>query len=286
MAWAGTGKVEFGWDTEDGIRHNFSHASIQLCPGLFIAAAPCAELPDGGPGEEDMGLRMMSFTSWADIVCKCKVKHVISLIDAEELRRRFSGFPEDLATACRGQGLIFHGVEEDEAFASGSPPTAKAFAGAIAILRSIRPFADEPVVIFCADGRLGSAAVAATWLSLECFQDTAAAVQVVEKSAADVGASRSPLAIFHPDRELALETFEKLVLETSRCVAEAPVPVSTRVPEELEEESAPAARLCGACGAPEPMMCCSRCKAMFFCNAECQRCAWKDHKPLCVAVER
>lgn len=262
------GSVEFAWDTADGKRHNFSHASHQLCPGLFVASAPCAELPGGGPGEEDMGLRMMALTSWLDLLCKCKVKHVLCLLSKAEMGRRFADLGVgDLDALCRSQGLSFQSVD-DEASASSVPPSPKVLADAVGVLRRIRPTPAEGTVIFCADGRLLSAAVAAAWVSLECGKDTAAAVQAVEASAAQVGASRSPLDLFGSEREQALEAFVQLVLDTSRFMAEAPVSATLN-----SQPEATTSRQCEACGAASPPMCCSRCKAVFFCDAECQRSA-------------
>lgn len=39
--------------------------------------------------------------------------------------------------------------------------------------------------------------------------------------------------------------------------------------------------LCGRCGA-EATQLCARCRSTAFCDAACQRAAWRDHKPLCV----
>lgn len=48
--------------------------------------------------------------------------------------------------------------------------------------------------------------------------------------------------------------------------------------------AAPAARTCGRCGAALCVSRCARCKAAFYCNAECQRAAWPAHKGVCGAA--
>merc|ERR1719253_267867 len=215
-----------------------------------------------------MGLRMMALTSWLDLLCKCKVKHVVCLLDNAELKRRYDGLAEgDLAATCRGQGLSFQSLGED-GFVLSKPPPARALAAAMASLRRLRPSAEEPTVIMCSDGRYVSAAVAAAWLSLGCLHDTAASVQAIEASGAEFGVGRAPLETFQTDRENAMEQFERLVLETSRLIAESPADGSRN----LEPEAEPASwhRRCHACDAPEPAMLCSRCRAVYFCNAECQ----------------
>ena len=40
---------------------------------------------------------------------------------------------------------------------------------------------------------------------------------------------------------------------------------------------------CGHCGRSSQKGVCSRCKIVGYCGAECQRAAWKAHKPLCTA---
>lgn len=55
-------------------------------------------------------------------------------------------------------------------------------------------------------------------------------------------------------------------------------------PAENVDEGASAAaeptRLCALCAKPATMLC-SRCRGVAFCNSDCQRNAWRDHKPLC-----
>merc|ERR1711924_372829 len=118
----------------------------------------------------------------------------------------------DLAATCRGQGLSFQSLVE-AGFVLSQPPTASAMAAAMASLRRLRPSAEESTVIVCSDGRCVSAAVAAAWLSLGCLQDTAAAVQAIEASAAEFGVNRAPLDTFQTNRDKAMEEFEQLVLE-------------------------------------------------------------------------
>ena len=47
----------------------------------------------------------------------------------------------------------------------------------------------------------------------------------------------------------------------------------------------PAARLCGACGAADAPSQCGGCKAMYYCNAACQKAGWGGHKAACVAAK-
>ena len=44
------------------------------------------------------------------------------------------------------------------------------------------------------------------------------------------------------------------------------------------------ASLCGQCGKEDSRKKCSRCKACFYCSADCQRKHWKSHKKYCKAV--
>lgn len=46
-------------------------------------------------------------------------------------------------------------------------------------------------------------------------------------------------------------------------------------------DSADSSRLCGRCARPASNLC-ARCLAVAFCSENCQRLAWRDHKPLCV----
>ena len=50
---------------------------------------------------------------------------------------------------------------------------------------------------------------------------------------------------------------------------------------EKEQAGPPPARRCGGCGAEDPVLCCSRCRAAHFCNQGCQRLAWPRHKLEC-----
>jgi hypothetical protein len=160
-------------------------------------------------------LRIMALTSWLDLLCKCKVKHVLCLLAEKELHSRYSDLGEGgLAVTCRGQGLSFQSLGD-----GALPITAQSLAKAMVVLRKLRPAADNGVAIVCADGRRSSAAVAATWLSLECRQSTEAAVEAVEAAASQVGASRSPLS--PGTGRKPLEEFETMVLETSRIMADS-----------------------------------------------------------------
>ena len=46
----------------------------------------------------------------------------------------------------------------------------------------------------------------------------------------------------------------------------------------------PSFKACLSCGAREGIKACGRCKAVFFCNAECQKRAWPGHKAACQAA--
>jgi hypothetical protein len=43
---------------------------------------------------------------------------------------------------------------------------------------------------------------------------------------------------------------------------------------------------CGSCGAGSPSNRCSRCKAVSYCDATCQRAAWKKHKKTCTKKKK
>lgn len=47
---------------------------------------------------------------------------------------------------------------------------------------------------------------------------------------------------------------------------------------------APSFKACLSCGAKEGIKACGRCKAVYFCNAECQKRAWPGHKVACQAA--
>ncbi|CAK9004865.1 unnamed protein product [Durusdinium trenchii] len=53
--------ADITWQVEDGVRHNFSPACVRSARGLYVAAAPCAELPGWGMGDTDQALRMMAW---------------------------------------------------------------------------------------------------------------------------------------------------------------------------------------------------------------------------------
>merc|ERR1712091_451792 len=113
----------------------------------------------------------MALTSWLDLMWKCKVKHVVCLLDDVELYGKHTGLGDgDFASTCRGQGYSFHHTPLHEGW-----PCAAAIADAIAALRRQPPSQDEAVAIICTDGRKISAAVAAAWLVLECKQDLVSA---------------------------------------------------------------------------------------------------------------
>eukprot|EP00913_Durusdinium_trenchii_P025204 g23661.t1 len=76
--------ADITWQVEDGVRHNFSPACVRSARGLYVAAAPCAELPGWGMGDTDQALRMMSLTSWLDLLCQCKIKHVLCIMGDED----------------------------------------------------------------------------------------------------------------------------------------------------------------------------------------------------------
>lgn len=191
--------MEFAWDTADGARHNFSHASHPHIQGLFVAAAPCAELRHCGAVEDDdFGARMMAFTSWLDLVCKCKVKHIVCLMGDDDLRQWYAGLGDgDLASTCRGQGLSFRQASQPHSW-----PSARALADAVLALRRLPSLRAESAVLVCADGQHASAAAAVAWLAWECGMDVAKAVHAVETAAAEVGATRAPLAPFGGQLEL------------------------------------------------------------------------------------
>jgi len=79
------------WEIADGAQHNFSPASVKHSRGLYVSAAPCNDTPGWGLNDADIGLRMMSLTSWLDLICKCKIQHVMCLMGEEEMQKKFSG---------------------------------------------------------------------------------------------------------------------------------------------------------------------------------------------------
>lgn len=38
---------------------------------------------------------------------------------------------------------------------------------------------------------------------------------------------------------------------------------------------------CRACDTPGPSLLCSRCKSIMYCNKDCQKNDWSDHKRIC-----
>merc|ERR1712060_232368 len=42
-------------------------------------------------------------------------------------------------------------------------------------------------------------------------------------------------------------------------------------------------RHCATCNSIGVTLCCSRCHTAFFCNRECQRRGWQEHKRTCIA---
>ncbi|CAE7241254.1 1a [Symbiodinium natans] len=192
-------QVDVTWQVEDGARHNFSPASIPHAKGLYVASAPCADLPGWGMGETDIDARMMSLTSWLDLLCQCKIKHVLCLMGHEEAERKFGSLGDGgLEKTVRGQGLSYAQVAVSEE--AGAPLSPADLAAALRTLRALKP-SEESVVIICRDGRSVAAAVAASWLILECGQAMDTALSAVADSAQKAGAWRTPLEAFENSRE-------------------------------------------------------------------------------------
>ena len=81
---------------------------------------------------------------------------------------------------------------------------------------------------------------------------------------------------------------------TSNLPRPPPVPTAPRPPTTSPAGSDSATRPCSSkshcasCGARPAtnakLLCCSRCRGAYYCNAECQKTHWKAHKPRCVAA--
>jgi tetratricopeptide (TPR) repeat protein len=56
-------------------------------------------------------------------------------------------------------------------------------------------------------------------------------------------------------------------------------------PPSFKGEASPAALTCGHCGQKDALKKCSRCKVVRYCSADCQKRAWKEHKPACKAAK-
>mmetsp|Transcript_111817 Transcript_111817/g.316598 ORF Transcript_111817/g.316598 Transcript_111817/m.316598 type:complete len:224 (-) Transcript_111817:92-763(-) len=203
-----SGPAELAWLIDDGARQNFSHASWDHPSFLFVAAAPARECL----GSDDVGLRMMALTAWLDLLCKCKIRHVVCLADDDALRGCEGLGDGDIARTCQGQGLSFHRVPP-----RGPRLGAAVLAEAIRVLRSLR---GEPTAVICADGQHASATAAASWLSLECGLTASEALKAVVDTAEKVDATRRPLVLEKGCEEVSAQEFEELLRETGQLVRE------------------------------------------------------------------
>ncbi|CAE8623680.1 unnamed protein product [Polarella glacialis] len=205
------------WQVDDGARHNFSPASLSHAPGLYIAAAPGGDVPGWGMGDADIGLRMMSLTSWLDLLCRVKIRHVVCIMNSEELQKRFSDIGDgDLGKTCRGQGLTFH---HTPVASEGSIITPAVLASAIAQMRALPAFGKESTVVVCSDGRIASAAVAAAWLVLQCGQEPAKAISALNDDAKKVGASRAAFDAFSSPGSEPAEVFADMLSAADKLLS-------------------------------------------------------------------
>eukprot|EP00930_Biecheleria_cincta_P002203 TRINITY_DN103223_c0_g1_i1.p1 TRINITY_DN103223_c0_g1~~TRINITY_DN103223_c0_g1_i1.p1 ORF type:complete len:205 (-),score=41.26 TRINITY_DN103223_c0_g1_i1:23-637(-) len=184
------GEVSASWNIQDGATHNFSPACSSKARKLFVSAVPGGDVPGWGLGEADMGLRMMSMTSWLDLMHQCKIKHVVCTVDAEELSKKFDGLCDgNFEKTCAGAGMAYHHCPMVAA-TWPSPP------GLAECLRVLRGLPDEHVVICCSDGRRIAPAVSAAWIALSREEAPSAVAEAVEQCAASVGCSRYVLQPF------------------------------------------------------------------------------------------
>jgi hypothetical protein len=84
-----------------------------------------------------------------------------------------------------------------------------------------------------------------------------------------------------------------LQLHVTECyfICDSPVCRAKAAKAREGKASNTGARMCGACRKFEPpgalsLMKCARCKVVFYCDADCQKKHWKEHRPMCKAASK
>lgn len=72
---------------------------------------------------------------------------------------------------------------------------------------------------------------------------------------------------------------------TVTAVASAGGGVSFTLSQPTRRCYSPVCPRAGVAGAGVALKMCGKCKRVYYCNADCQRAAWKDHKPFCEKTE-